>query len=72
MFLILAFSIGLLTRSEIKASLITFIIGVFYCLLLYILNVSREMSGVFETIAFAGLSAAICSLRKQFFGKNRK
>ena len=72
MFLILAFSIGLLTRSEIKASLITFIIGVFYCLLLYMLNISREMGGVLETVAFAGFSAAICSLRKQFYRKNRK
>ena len=69
---ILALSIGLFARSERKACLITFVIGLFYCLMLFLLKIPREMGGILDTFAFAGFSAAICSLRKQFYDKNRK
>jgi hypothetical protein len=69
---ILALLIGLFARSERKACLITFAIGLFYCLMLFLSKIPREMGGIFETFAFAGFSAAICGLRKQFYDKNRK
>jgi hypothetical protein len=63
---VIAVAVGLIVPTQIKAFLITFIVGVLLCASLFYFKFYIDFGGLFHAFAFAGFSVILLKFKRRW------